>query len=256
VHVEAGLRCGNRRMAEERNRIVSDHLADMLCAPTPTAVANLTAEGLAARTVLTGDVLCDALRLYWPRVAERPRTVARDLQDGGYVVATIHRAETTDQPGRLGAVLEALDAIARSVAPVVVPLHPRTRDRIGALHPAWRPERAVHCIEPLDHGDFLRLVRDASVVLTDSGGVQREVYWLGCPCATVREATEWPETLGADHRLLGAVPVAIVEAVRDLGRARAARGRGWSAARADAFGGGVAAERILAAVRTLVEERT
>ncbi|GIX49588.1 MAG: UDP-N-acetyl glucosamine 2-epimerase [Candidatus Tectimicrobiota bacterium] len=214
AHVEAGLRSFNRAMPEEINRVLTDHLACLLLCPTETAVANLAREGLTAGVHLVGDVMYDAL---WDHleVAERRSTILEQLglEPRAYLVATVHRAENTDQPARLKALLVALERLAQEGYPVVFPVHPRTRQQLAALD--WRPGPRLHLLSPLPYLDMLRLEAAAAVILTDSGGVQKEAYWLQVPCVTLREETEWVETVHTGWNVLVGTDVArIVEAVR------------------------------------------
>jgi len=207
AHVEAGLRSFNRRMPEEVNRVMTDHLSALLFCPTDTAVQNLAAEGIVDGVVRTGDVMLDATRHYAERAAER--APLRDLvphRPGSFAVATVHRAENTDDPARLRGIFEGL---GRLELPVVLPLHPRTAARLqGVDLPA-----NVEVREPIGYLAMLNLVRNAHCVLTDSGGLQKEAVWLGVPCITLREETEWVETLERGwNRLAGSDPDRIVAA--------------------------------------------
>ena len=207
IHVEAGLRSFNRRMPEEINRVVTDRLSSVLCCPTATSVRNLAAEGIMEGVHLTGDVMLDATR-FFAEAAERraPLSSVTNHAEGVYYAATVHRAGNTDDPERLAGIFEGL---GRLDAPVVVPLHPRTQDCLSGISV---PEN-VEITEPLSYLRMLTLVRCARAVLTDSGGLQKEAIWLGVPCITLREETEWVETLeGGWNRLAGADPARIAEA--------------------------------------------
>ncbi len=205
AHVEAGLRSFNRRMPEEINRIVTDRLSDLLFCPTDTAVRNLAAEGITRGVVRTGDVMLDATRHFGALAEERaPLERLTRHAPGAYVLATVHRAENTDDPARLSGILQGLGALGR---PVVLPLHPRTRSRLAGT--AVPP--AVEITDPVGYLAMLTLTRNARRVCTDSGGLQKEAIWLGTPCVTLREETEWVETLeGGWNRLAGADPERIV----------------------------------------------
>ena len=209
IHVEAGLRSFNRRMPEEINRVVTDRLAAVLCCPTETSVRNLAAEGIVEGVHLTGDVMLDATRFFAEAAGRRaPLSSVTTHGPGAYYAATVHRAGNTDDPERLAGIFEGL---GRLDAPVVVPLHPRTRDRLAGISV---PEN-VEITDPLSYLRMLTLVRSARAVLTDSGGLQKESLWLGVPCITLREETEWVETLeGGWNRLAGADPARIAEAAR------------------------------------------
>jgi UDP-GlcNAc3NAcA epimerase len=191
AHVEAGLRSFNRRMPEEINRVVADHLSHLCFAPTATACANLDAEGIAADAVVrSGDVMFDAVRLFG-ELAEQRSTIVEDLglDSRSFVLATIHRAENTDVPARLDAVIRGLSRIGES-RPVVLPLHPRTA---GALKETSLPTHGLRIIDPVGYLDMLRLEANAELVVTDSGGVQKEAFFHGRPCVTLRDETEWVE---------------------------------------------------------------
>jgi len=238
AHVEAGLRSFNRRMPEEINRVVTDHVADLLFCPTATAVENLRAEGVTRGVVLTGDVMYDSALHFMHLARERSDVLARlDLDEGAYYLATVHRAENTDDADRLGGILSALEAALR---PVVLPLHPRTR---LTMERAGLAADGVRLIDPVSYLDMLRLEAGARVILTDSGGVQKEAYFAGVPCVTLRGETEWVELVKAGwNRVAGADPGAIADAVA------------WAEAmdrtppEAPLYGDGHAAERIVEAL--------
>lgn len=194
AHVEAGLRSHNRAMPEEINRVVADHLSDLLFAPTQLAVENLESEGIFGRPVqLTGDVMYDAA-LYYGEKAKRQSTVLEDLglTRTGFLLATVHRAENTDDPARLGAVFEALLEVSLAV-PVVLPMHPRTRKALGAAGLLARVERGLSVIPPVGYLDMVMLEQSAVAIATDSGGVQKEAFFYRVPCVTLRDETEWVE---------------------------------------------------------------
>ncbi len=210
AHVEAGLRSGDRRMAEEINRIVADHVSELLLAPTEAAVANLAREGLQGeRVALVGDVMSDAALHYRGRSAAGALRAA-GVEPGGYVLATVHRAENTDDPARLASIMEGLGHVAERM-PVVLPLHPRTRAALGRLGAA-PANGALHLIEPVGYLEMIALETQAAVIATDSGGVQKEAYFHGVPCLTLRESTEWTELVEAGaNRLVGADPASILD---------------------------------------------
>jgi UDP-N-acetylglucosamine 2-epimerase len=252
VHVEAGLRSFNRAMPEEINRVAVDHISDVLLAPTPTAMLNLAAERLADRAIQTGDVMLDAVEHALQR-ARAQSTVLEDLGlvAGGYGVVTIHRAEST-RPGVLAGLLAALREIAERHTKLVMPLHPRTRDFMAREMPNVRLAGPLLAIEPLGHYDMLALVESARLVLTDSGGLQKEAFFLGCPCVTLRTETEWIETVDAGGNLVaGTKPEAIVAAAERWLESPPTR-EALTAARRRLYGDGRAAERILDACLTLV----
>ena len=198
AHVEAGLRSFNRRMPEEINRVVSDHLSDLLFAPTATAVANLESEGIRGSMVRrTGDVMYDAA-LHFGALAARQSEVLEHLglEPGGYVLATVHRAENTDDPVRLKSIFGALEEVSAS-SPVVVPLHPRTRSRLEATGIPATPHGGLQLINPIGYLDMIRLEKSARLIATDSGGIQKEAYFYDVPCITLRDETEWVELVEA-----------------------------------------------------------
>lgn len=192
AHVESGLRSFSKRMPEEINRIISDHISDLLFAPTAVAVENLHAEGIAQEKIeLVGDVMYDAALFYSHRSHSRVLEVL-GIQPKNYVLATIHRAENTDAREPLKAIFEAFAAVARDI-PVVLPLHPRTRgalQREGLLD-GFRDQLTL--VEPLGYLDMMELEKSARLIATDSGGVQKEAFFFGVPCITLREQTEWVE---------------------------------------------------------------
>lgn len=199
AHVEAGLRSFNRRMPEEINRVLADHVSDLLFCPSQTAVDNLAAEGISRGVHMVGDVMADALAFASARARTHSDILQRlSLTEKGFLLATIHRAENTDDADRLRAIL---DAFAASDDPIVFPLHPRTRARIEALNLKSRIQN-LQCIEPVGYLDMVRLEQAARMILTDSGGIQKEAYWLGVPCVTLRDETEWVETVRAGWNVL------------------------------------------------------
>ena len=210
AHVEAGLRSFNRAMPEEINRITADHLADVLFCPSDAAVANLETEGRTRGVHRSADTMIAALRDAEP-IARRESTVLDQLgvQEKRFVLATVHRAENTDNPIRLHAIVRAL---ASAGEPVVFPVHPRTRAALGA---DARAVDGVRFVEPVGYLDMMRLESAARLIVTDSGGVQKEAYWLGVPCVTVRDETEWVETVNAGWNCLaGAETDRILAAIR------------------------------------------
>ena len=194
AHVEAGLRSFNRRMPEEINRVLSDHAATWLFAPTQTAVDNLAKEGIAGERVqLVGDVMYDVARLVIDDASRQTDILARlGLERGGYAVSTLHRQETTDDPDRLTAILEALTDLAGRM-PVVLPLHPRTRKTIEARPDLKNALSALVITDPLGFFDMATLLAGARLAVTDSGGLQKEAFFHKVPCVTVRDETEWVE---------------------------------------------------------------
>jgi len=212
AHVEAGLRSFNRAMPEEINRVLVDHLSDLLFCPTDTAVANLRAEGVIEGVHQVGDVMLDTARLVAERIDAEEVLGRYGLEHGGYYLATVHRAATTDDPARLASVLRAFAALE---APVVWPVHPRTRERIASfgLQELLDAHPRVRTVAPATYLDTSGLLRGAKALLTDSGGMQKEAYFFGVPCVTLREETEWVETVTAGcNVLVGTDEAAIVAA--------------------------------------------
>jgi UDP-GlcNAc3NAcA epimerase len=203
AHVEAGLRSFNRRMPEEINRIVADQCSDLLLAPTATAVEHLRNEGIGeSRVRLVGDVMYDAA-LFYAAKAQRSNPIMANLglRSRGYVLCTVHRAENTDDPARLEAIFRGLEAVARRT-PVIVPLHPRTRAALGRAGLAQRGCEDLRVIDPVGYLDMVVLEKHARMIVTDSGGVQKEAYFHAVPCATLREETEWTELVEAGWNTL------------------------------------------------------
>jgi UDP-N-acetylglucosamine 2-epimerase (non-hydrolysing) len=213
AHVEAGLRSFDRSMPEEINRIVTDHVSDLLFCPTQTAVDNLAAEGVTKGVHLTGDVMVDAL-LYNTDIAEKSSTILDNLglDEGQYYVATVHRASNTDSEENLRNIVGAFGEIGGQV---IFPAHPRTVKYLKEYGLFDDLPENICLTEPLPYLDMLHLMRHAKMILTDSGGVQKEAYILKVPCVTLRENTEWVETLeGGWNVLVGADFKKIVDAVR------------------------------------------
>ena len=256
AHVEAGLRSFNRRMPEELNRIVADHLSEILFAPTVTAIENLRAEGLESRALLTGDVMYDAVLFNAQRARERSG-ILRDLGvvAGEYGVATIHRAENT-VPQELRTLLQAINAAAGRFGRIVFPMHPRTAAVLQTDLADWRPVSELLVTRPLAYGDMLALVQGANWILTDSGGLQKEAYFLRCPCVTLRDETEWTETLreGANH-IAGHDAMRLDAILQELTRRPRRTLDGPPVATDGPFGAGHAAQRIVAAVCDFCESR-
>jgi len=231
AHVEAGLRSFNRSMPEEINRIATDCISNILFAPTQTAVQNLANEGLLANTRFTGDVMYDSVLYYQSAILNHPEKYITPGIPEKYLLATIHRAENTDQPENLKKIFSAF---AQLPFKVVLPIHPRTRK---ILDTAITLPPNVQIIEPVGYLQMLNLTIGASKVLTDSGGLQKEAYFLGKPCVTLRTETEWSETLHDHWNIIaGSDPGRIVEAVL-LPEPSAPRQHG--------FGDGHAAGKIL-----------
>lgn len=242
AHVEAGLRSFNRRMPEEINRILTDHCADLLLTPTDMATQHLRREGMpAGRIVQVGDVMYDAalhfgeLALISGRGAQ-----AFALEPGGYVLATVHRQENTDDPFRLAAIVGALAEVAEEL-PVILPLHPRTRQRM-MQHGLDQMLGKVRLVDPLGYLDMVGLQRDAAVIATDSGGVQKEAFFQGVPCVTLRDETEWMELVEAGWNRLA--PPADAHGLANV----ILSARGWRGAAVTPYGDGRASQAIVQAL--------
>jgi UDP-N-acetylglucosamine 2-epimerase len=209
AHVEAGERSFDRRMPEEINRLVSDSLADIHFCVSHTAVQHLAAEGITNSVHWVGDVMLDAMRQNKPLAQGKSDILTRlDLEPKAFALVTIHRAANTDDPVRLRQIVEALNKISETI---VFPAHPRTRKALMQLEVHFASH--VKLIEPVGYFDMMMLEDNARLIATDSGGVQREAYFLGIPCLTLRDETEWVETVEVGwNKLVGVKPARIVEA--------------------------------------------
>jgi len=208
AHVEAGLRSFNRRMPEEINRVLTDHISDLLFCPTDISVKNLAEEGIKRGVHKVGDVMYDLALRYSDRLGDRAALKSYDIPDR-YYLATIHRAENTDDHQRLGAIIEAL---SRLDLPVVLPIHPRT---VRRLRESGLDASRLLVIPPVSYINMLRLIQGSTAVLTDSGGLQKEAFFLKRPCVTLRDETEWIETVESGwNRLAGASCERIIEALQ------------------------------------------
>jgi UDP-GlcNAc3NAcA epimerase len=242
VHIEAGMRSFDRTMPEELNRVLTDHLSELLLCPSDTAAANLRAESVAGDVEVVGDVMVDVAER-WPSDARANREILDEhgLRPSSYLLLTAHRAGNVDDPERLRALVELVLALP---APLLFPVHPRTRAR---LRDAGLLERLEHgdgltLTEPLGYFEFSALLRDARAVLTDSGGVQKEAYLAGVPCVTLRANTEWIETVETRwNTLVDLDPVAALAAIE----------REPPAERPELYGDGQAAERCVEAIARL-----
>lgn len=196
VHVEAGLRSYNRKMPEEINRVVVDHLSEVLFTPTKTATTNLIREGFSMASITeVGDVMYDAALYYGTKASLSSHILDQlNYQNKPYILATIHRAENTNDPERLSIIFSALDKIAQ-VLPIIMPLHPRTQKLIEQDHPHLLANTAIQQIEPVGFLDMIMLEKHAQLIITDSGGVQKEAFFYQVPCVTLRTETEWLETV-------------------------------------------------------------
>jgi len=240
AHVEAGLRSFNRAMPEEHNRVLADHCSDLLFCPTQTAVDNLAREGITRGVHVVGDVMYDAA-LRHGALARQRSTLLDKLKLTGqtFALATLHRPYNTDDPARLREILAALDSLGM---PVIFPVHARTRDRLAQIGNPHYALRNLQSLEPLGYLDMLALEQSAALILTDSGGVQKEAYFFAVPCVTVRPETEWVETVAAGwNRLAWGDTATILEA---------ARGPWPSEPPPPIFGDGNACERIIECLET------
>jgi len=232
AHVEAGERSYDRRMPEEINRVVADSLADSHFCVSRTAVQRLAAEGITGAVHWVGDVMLDALKQNFPVARRKSDMVERmGLTPGKYALVTIHRAANTDDPVRLGHIVETLNRIPETI---IFPAHPRTRKALAQL--GVKLAEQVRFIEPVGYFDMLLLEQNARLIATDSGGVQREAYFLGIPCLTLRDETEWTETVEVGwNKLVGADPFRMIDAWFSFSP---------PAERPPIFGDGTAGERI------------
>jgi UDP-N-acetylglucosamine 2-epimerase len=253
AHVEAGLRSYNRTMPEEINRLLTDHLSAFLFCPTDQAVRNLLKEGIkdgrTRKVKNVGDVMYDSI-LYYSKIAEKKSTILQGLNlvnpqsvppgrdNPQYYLATLHRAENTDDPKVLNSILKALNEIGRNTS-VILPLHPRTK-KMMKVHHLFSEFKNIKWIDPVSYLDMLQLEKKAKAILTDSGGVQKEAYWFKVPCLTLREETEWVETVKSGWNVLvGTGPKKIVQGLNVFGKRRPSK-RGM-----EIFGDGRASGKII-----------
>lgn len=211
AHVEAGLRSFNMRMPEEINRILTDRISDLLLCPTDAAVSNLTKEGFhafSASIVKCGDVMQDAALFYSTLAAEKSSIVDKlGLKEQSFALCTVHRAENTDDPERLYNIFNALHNISKEMS-VVLPLHPRTRKKlIDSGISLLDLSSTIHCIDPVGYFDMIQLLEHTQIVLTDSGGLQKEAFFFGKPCVTLRDETEWVELVEGDYNILAGADI-------------------------------------------------
>ena len=248
VHVEAGLRSFNRAMPEEINRIAADHVSDFLFCPTQSAVEQLRREGIVNNVEFTGDVMLDATRTFTPVAAQRS-VVLKDLglSPKQFILVTIHRAENTDSMERMR---ELVSTLCRLEQPAVFAMHPRLRHKLEQephyreLNQALLAARHLQIVTPLPYLDMLSLESNAQLIMTDSGGVQKEAYFVGTPCLTLRDETEWTETLSDGwNRLVGTSPDKILPLVHSLWSRNGASPAGAPALAA--FGDGKASDRMV-----------
>jgi UDP-N-acetylglucosamine 2-epimerase len=216
AHVEAGLRSFNRRMPEEINRILTDHISDFLFCPSSVAVNNLENEGITRNVVVVGDVMADSLAYAAEKANKKSRIIKKlGLEPKGYYLATVHRAENTDNEERLRNILEAFSGLDFKV---IFPIHPRTMYAIRKYNlDRFLAEPNIEFISPLGYLDIVQLEQSARMILTDSGGIQKEAYWLKVPCVTLRDETEWIETVQSGWNVLtGGDKSTIIERVKNF----------------------------------------
>ncbi|KFZ44006.1 UDP-N-acetylglucosamine 2-epimerase [Smithella sp. SC_K08D17] len=243
AHVEAGLRSFNRLMPEEINRIVADHLSHLLLCPSQIAVNNLTNEGISKGVTIVGDVMADALQFAVNKVQHNIDIKEKfHLQHGTYLLTTIHRAENTDNKERLQSIINALNSLEETI---VLPIHPRTRKILNGMNCRMKPH--IRIIDPVGYFGMIALENSARMILTDSGGIQKEAYWLKVPCITLRNETEWVETVeNGWNKLTGANPTAIIDAVHNFKP---------PTEQAALYGNGQAASRVLQEITNYIERK-
>ncbi|GLS27659.1 non-hydrolyzing UDP-N-acetylglucosamine 2-epimerase [Marinibactrum halimedae] len=204
AHVEAGLRSYNKKMPEEQNRILTDHLSTWLFAPTEQAVKNATKENIAPHSIHNvGDIMQDVAHFYGNRekITNNPLLKKIELKNRDYILATFHRAENTDSPTRMTTIVNALCELGKAFS-IILPLHPRTKKVLNHLNLLKELEKHTTVINPVGYLDMVTLEKKASVIVTDSGGIQKESYFYHTPCVTLRDETEWVELLAEGHNLL------------------------------------------------------
>lgn len=236
AHIEAGLRSFNMRMPEEINRILTDRVSTVLYSPSQAGIENLRHEGFcgeAPEVVRTGDIMYDSVLFYSSRIPQAERSTFAPA--GTFALCTVHREENTNSPDRLRAIVDALKSVRREIE-IVLPLHPRTK-KLLSTHGI--DTEGLHLIDPVGYIDMIHLLRDCRIVLTDSGGLQKEAYFMGKPCVTLRDETEWVELVHAGHNVLtGADGDKIVEGLHRQMKAKA----DWPR---DIYGDGKTAKQIV-----------
>ena len=242
AHVEAGLRSYNREMPEEVNRVLTDHASDLLFPPSQRAAETLAEEGITDGVHVVGDVMYDAI--LWARdiAANESWILDRfDLADGEFVLSTVHRASNTDDPDTLKAILEGL---SQARHPVVLPVHPRTENRLKEYELWERVTDDIQVVDPVGYLDFVRLLDGARLVATDSGGVQKEAFFLDTPCVTLREETEWVETVESGWNVLVGAERSAIESEIEFAS--------QPDTKPDPYGDGTAAQSIVQALSAAV----
>jgi len=238
AHLEAGLRSFNRRMPEEHNRVLTDHSADLLLAPTQVAMDHLANEGLGRRSVLVGDVMTDVLYRVRDSLAESARALPFDLAPGGYYVSTLHRPDNTDSPERLAAIIGELATLK---LPVILLAHPRLK-HLAKEHNIDLNQGAIRAVDPLAYPELVNAVANSAGVITDSGGLQKEAFLLRVPCTTIRPETEWVETVELGWNVLVSADLSVLAAT--------VQREGAAATDATPYGDGHAAARTVDALLT------
>jgi UDP-GlcNAc3NAcA epimerase len=215
AHVESGLRSFNRRMPEEVNRVLTDHISTLLLCPTHSSLTNLLAEGITKGVHHVGDVMYDAA-ISFSQTSDRESNILRDLAlvPKSFLLVTVHRAENTNDKTNLLKIMAALDILSKD-EPVIFPAHPRTRNILSEIG-VFPSRSSVRIIDPISFMDMVQLEKAARIILTDSGGVQKEAYFHGTPCVTLRTETEWTETIEAGwNQLAGTDQETIIKAVQN-----------------------------------------
>jgi len=244
AHIEAGARCYDMKMAEEINRRLIDHCSKLLFAPTPNCKKNLERESVIGETYLTGDTMYDVFLKFKDRADSSDILERLELSDKEYGLLTLHRAENVDDPIRLGSVLKG---IQEAKTEIIFPIHPRTANRLRESNIPLNQSK-IKPIEPVGYIDMLKLLKHAKLVLTDSGGLQKEAFWSQTPCVTLRESTEWVETVEAGvNQIAGADPDKIAKAMRNVEEKYESIKKRFTP---NPFGDGYAARRIVKAIES------
>ena len=214
AHIEAGLRSFNRKMPEEVNRVLCDHVSNWLFCPTQTSVTNLEKEGITKGVEYVGDLMYDGM-LYYQQKASPTILDSLSIKPNQYILATVHRAENTDNPDRLKAIIQSLKEAAETIGSVVLALHPRTRKILSEQ--SFQISNSIQVIEPVPYLETITLLQNAKAIMTDSGGMQKEAFFLQTPCLTLRDETEWVETINCgSSKLVGADPKKTAQALDQL----------------------------------------
>ena len=216
-HIEGGLRSFNRKMPEEINRVLTDHIATLIFCPTERAVENLTREGVTSGVKMVGDVMYDCALFYAKKAEERENDVLErfNISRKNYLLATVHRAENTDNLERLESIFRAFQEVGTTDCPIILPIHPRTAEKIRSI--SNNSSKNIHLVPPVSYIEMVALERNSRIILTDSGGIQKEAFFHGIPCVTLRDETEWVETIEMGGNILaGADTSSIVKSVQRM----------------------------------------